>query len=546
MKNRGLLLALLFLPFLGYVQNGNPAEEFKVVMGTLHEFPKKYEDMGYLGNLKEGIIQLSVNRTSDLLIQRFSVDKLAPTNQMKIDLSKKPDHFVPDLFTWFGDSFYMFYSTWDKAAEREHLFADKIDLATGNFAEAPTELIEAKKIAGTLAATGFYKFTTANKFQFNFSVDSSKMLVTYRKHTDIKDDSKSRDVLGFFVFDTDLKLIWGDEFRMPYTEKMMDNNDFAVDSKGTAYLLSKVYEGKRTEMEDDDPNYHYEVMKFAKGYTEPKQIKITLDDKFINSLYLAENNSGEMVCAGFYRTVFKSQNKGYFREANSDGAFLVKIDHNDSLYKVQKGYYEFPAEILMEFEKSSTANKIEKQDKKDKAEAPALHLRKIFMADDGSYIFVGEEYMIIQKSIPNSNGSSNTYYKYVYGDIYAMKIGADGEIAWVKKIPKNQEGKTGRGGMSFKYYWHNGNSYFFYLDNIKNLNLPPDKVPYQHMDGAGGYLMVCKIDEEGEMSKGKIYNVREGEMSIQPADFDWFDDNVLLGRAFSKESSRLMKIEYVK
>ena len=73
-----------------------------------------------------------------------------------------------------------------------------------------------------------------------------------------------------------------------------------------------------------------------------------------------------------------------------------------------------------------------------------------------------------------------------------------------------------------------------------------DQEPYKHLDGAGGYLMICKIDEDGEMSKGKIYNVRDDELAIQPADFIWFNDNVLLGRAFNKESSKLMKIEYVK
>ena len=231
---------------------------------------------------------------------------------------------------------------------------------------------------------------------------------------------------------------------------------------------------------------------------------------------------------------------------NSDGAFLVKIDHNDSLYKIQKGYYEFPAEILMEFEKSSTVNKIEKKDKKDKAEASGLYFRKVIIADDGSYIFIGEEYLFVERTIHLPMVRPHVYYKYIYGDIYAMKIGADGEMAWAKKIPKNQQGKAGRGGMSFKYYYHNGNSYFFYLDNIKNLKLPADKVPYKHLDGAGGYLMICKIDEDGEMSKGKIYNVRDDELAIQPADFSWFSDKVLLGRAFNKESSKLMKIEYVK
>jgi hypothetical protein len=38
-----------------------------------------------------------------------------------------------------------------------------------------------------------------------------------------------------------LNKLWGNEFRMPYTEAIMDNSDFSLDSKGNAYMLAKVY-----------------------------------------------------------------------------------------------------------------------------------------------------------------------------------------------------------------------------------------------------------------------------------------------------------------
>ena len=105
MKNRGLLLVLLFLPFMGYVQNGDPAEEFKLVMSPVYEFPKKHADMGYIGNTKDGILQISINRSDDLFFQRFSTDKLTPNGQVEIDCSKKPVPFDTDLFSWFGWQF---------------------------------------------------------------------------------------------------------------------------------------------------------------------------------------------------------------------------------------------------------------------------------------------------------------------------------------------------------------------------------------------------------------------------------------------------------
>ena len=545
MKNRGLILSILLLLVIpAFSQKDSPADKFKVVLGSPYELPKKYDDMGYIGNLEDGILQICVKQSKEVLIQRFNLDRLSATNQLKIDLSEKPDRFIPDLFSRYNGNFYMFYSTWDKAREKEQLFADKIDITNGTFAEDPKMLIEANKIAGELVATGFYKFSTANKYEFQFSIDTSILLVTYRKYTKIKDDSKNKDVLGFHVFDKDLNKLWGDEFRMPYTEKMMDNTDFSVDSKGNAYLLSKVYEGKRTEKKDDNPNYHYEILKFGKDYTEPKQIKINLDDKFINDLYLTESFSGDMVCAGFYRTVYKSSNKSVFDFKNTDGAFMVKINEMDEITNIQKGYYELPTEIIREFEKTSTQNKIDKKDKKDEAEASSLTLRKILIGDDGSYVIVGEEYLVIQKSNRSSDGSTNYYYKYLYGDIYVMKIGTDGEMAWVKKIPKNQEGKRGRGGMSFKYFWYNGDNYFLYLDNIKNLNLTPDKVPARHLDGAGGYFTVCKLDKDGNMTKGKLFNLRKDGLQIWPSELSLLSPNVLVGRAVKDKQSKMMKIDF--
>jgi len=547
MKNRGLFLSLLLLFSLRlFSQINNPEDDFEVSWGLPYDLPKKYNDLGYIGNMVDGILQICLKKNKEILIQRFDLDKFKATNQIHMDISKMPDRFVPDLFTRYNGNFYMFYSTWDKAREKEQLFVDEIDITSGTFADDPILLIEANKIVGDLVSTGFYKFSTANKYDFHFSIDTSVMLVTYRKPPRTRDDSKNRDRLGFFVFDKDLNLFWGDEFRMPYTEKMMDNTDFMVDSKGNAYLLCKVYEGRRTERDEDNPNYHYEILKFGKDYTEPKQIVINLDDKFINDLYISEDLSGGLICAGYYRTVYKSSNKGMYGFYNTDGAFIVKINENDEVSNVQKGYYELPADIISQYEKQRTQNKIDKKDKKDEAEASSLKLRKILIHENGSYTLVGEEYLIIMKTTTSSDGKMRTTYKYFYGDIYVMKIDEDGELAWVRKIPKNQEGKKGRGGMSYKHFWYNDNNYFLYLDNIKNLHLTLDKVPYKHLDDAGGYFMVSKIDKDGTVSKGKLFNLRKDGLEIWPADIDLIAPDVMVGRALNEKSkqSKMMKIEF--
>jgi hypothetical protein len=543
MKNLFLLIVLIPLTIPSFTQTKSPADEFKVTWGTPYEIPKKYEDLGYLSNLEDGILQISAKLTMNVIIQRFDLQRLSPTNRITIDLSRKPDYFVPDMFTSINSEFYMIYSTWDKGTEREHLFADKIDLKKGTFAENPKELIIAKKIAGELIATGFYKFSTGNKYKFNFSIDSSFMLVTYRLYTNVKNDAVNKDVIGFYMFDKDLNKVWSNEFRMPYTEEMMDNIDYAVNSKGDAYMLCKVYEGKRIEKKNDNPNYHFEVLKFGPGGSEPKPIKIRLADKFINDMILTEGFSGEIICAGYYKSDFRTSGIGVNKYNTTDGCMIAKIDMNDSVLIVSRGYYEFPAEILKAFEKPSDQNKVDKKDAKDKAEASSLYLRNVLISDDGSIVFVGEQYRHTISTSVNSTGGTNTTERFYYGDIYVMKIGPDGDMDWVGKIPKNQVGGKGRRGMSFKYYWYGGNNYFFYLDNIKNLNLPPTNVPAVHMDGAGGFLTVCKIDQDGKLTKGSLMNLKDEELQVWPVDLDKISDKILIGRGFAGDKSKMLKIE---
>ena len=70
--------------------------------------------------------------------------------------------------------------------------------------------------------------------------------------------------------------------------------------------------------------------------------------------------------------------------------------------------------------------------------------------------------------------------------------------------------KTFQGGMSYSYFHTNGNHYLIYLDNVKNINLPLDKIPALHIDGMGGYLTAYKVnDATGDVSKGSILDTRK-------------------------------------
>lgn len=533
MKKHTVCLLLMGASLLSMAQSVE-SSKFKTVFGSKYELPKKHYDLGFFGSPEEGLVQLSYRIGSDLTIQRFD-SKLNVNKSEVIDIKKMPASFVNDDFRKLNGKYWWFYSTWDKKAEKEHLFAQQIDVKGGKLTGNAIDLVTATKLEGSLIATGFYKFAKANKYQMAGSQDKSKLLVLSRLATKTTDDSKSIDEFLINVFDHDLKKVWSKQVKMPYTEEMMDNIDYTIDNDGNVYLLAKVYEGKRKEKtKDDAPNYHYEMLRYATG-GELKKIPVTLEDKFINELYISAAADGNIVIAGYYsNAVFAG---------SSDGIFLVKIDKDGTAKKYHKGYYEFPSEILKQYQSARAKKKMEKAESKgDKdIEAYSLDMRNIILDEDGSVLIAGEEYYVHSYTV-YSGRSTYTRYVYYYNDILAMKIGANGEMEWCRKIPKRQKGGAGRGSMSFELVPFNGNYYFFYTDNVKNLSIKPDQVPAYHGDGAGGFLTYSTIDAKGNITKAKMFDYREKDINLWPADFEKVGDNQIINRAFDGRESKVLLI----
>ncbi len=146
----------------------------------------------------------------------------------------------------------------------------------------------------------------------------------------------------------------------------------------------------------------------------------------------------------------------------------------------------------------------------DKAEFADISLSDINIEPDGSLMLVGEQYYVRAHYSYSPTGGTTVTYTYHYNDLLVTKILPSGKLAWMKKLPKRQQGSRGRGGMSFRYYDDNKDYYFIYLDNEKNLDLPSDKVPSKHVDGQGGFLTVYKVNgKTGESTKTLVLDTRD-------------------------------------
>ncbi len=261
MKYSFLVAACLFVT-IAFSQS----KKFSFKLGSDYSLPRKSEDLSFFGNEKDGIVNLSLKK-DELNISRFDPITLSLTGEKKIELPELTKNFNSETVADFGINYFWIHSDWDKGDEKELLYYDVIDVVNGKITTSNKKMIETTKIAGTLVASGFYQAKTSDKYQFNYDADKTKVLVSYRLKPEEKNDKKNYDKIGLHVFDDKMNKLWGAEFTMPYTEAIMDNADFSVDSKGNAYMLAKVYDSEKRKEIDKETGlaaYHYEVLKFTK------------------------------------------------------------------------------------------------------------------------------------------------------------------------------------------------------------------------------------------------------------------------------------------
>lgn len=435
----------------------------------------------------------------EVLIQKFNTDKPLFINE-KLYEKKFPKNFVVEDILEINNKFYFFYSSWDGDNEKEQLFYNEIDFEKGEFVDTPKMLFDVKgKVTGTSMG-----YSVQDKFPFLLSHDKKNILIKYRKKPEVKRDVNSYDIIGLMAFDENLIKTSGNELKMPYTERRMDNLDYHLDNNGNLYLLTKVFHDDsnkdKKKKKDEEANYHLELFFVKAGTSKIDITRFENKEKFINKLWIFDTPNDFLVCGGFY-----SNGKG--ERNDSDGIMSFKINNTGGIY--DEVYHDIPLELLNMFESKKTVKKNEKKEEKgEEAKFKDLKLKNLNVDKDGNVVLIGEQDFVI--AYTNSKG--NTYYKYFYQDIFAAKINKNGGLDWMKKVPKNQYGSRGKSGMSYKYFFANNNHYLVFLDNVKNIEIAVDKAPERHTDGQGGYLTSVKInDNDGTLSKGSILNAREVE-----------------------------------
>ncbi len=385
---------------------------------------------------------------------------------------------------------------------------------------------DAKKLFETSRGVMGYACVTSN--------DKSKLFYRSNLRNRERKDVLNKEEFGFYMFDENLKQIWGGEYEMPYTEAQMSRLDFVVSNDGKLYYLISVRgaEGKEGR---------FEILVYSKDRKEPKVIEVSLDDYILRDTYLYEDKANNIVIAGFY------SKKG---NPSIDGAYMVKLDAASGKFaKLGGGYYEIPSELIKSFMTDRQKEKLEKKEKKNEGNEKKdlginnLEIKNIHFLENGSTIIVSEIYYVIVTTTSNGK-TTTTHYDTYANDIFVFNIDPAGNLSWIKKIPKRQhEGSAVGAGISFSSTVKGNHVHLFYLDHLENFKLAENEAPKVHQSRRGGFIAGIDINEKGDVTKHNLGAAEQFETNMYMRHFVDGRKNNMVAVERKKKKNMLFSIE---
>ena len=198
-----LLAVLLLFQTNAFAQTPKLSKDFNVTVGT----PYPVVDAGSKEYFSDNNgLAISVKTDGEkVTLLKYDIKGMRETGRKEYE-DFPPANKLQDIIQA-GDKLYYVFSSFNKKAKQEDLYARPISIADGTFGPAKLLFSTAKEVTvvsyGDGAANIFQMRTT--RFAVHGSFDNSKLMIRYRLKPAERDDSKNYDVLGFYVFDTNFE-----------------------------------------------------------------------------------------------------------------------------------------------------------------------------------------------------------------------------------------------------------------------------------------------------------------------------------------------------
>jgi len=256
---------------------------------------------------------------------------------------------------------------------------------------------------------------------------------------------------------------------------------------------------KKEKMKKGEASWFYKIVGVNVNEPEkpPFEYDLIFKNKGILKASLEISSTGELICAGTYSELTK---KG--RIDDFDGIFYAKLNPqtgevlSDNQRKLDRATVQFYTNA--------------KNSEKNEGVNSEFIIRGFEPLSNGTALLILEEDYMYTTTYTTSQGQTRYTNHYVSKAIMIANIASDGEINWIKHIPKYQHSINDGGMMnSFSYFINNSNIKFLFSDNESNYDAKTLKLKVQNsksinsmnVSSGGNSIALAELDFTGKVDQ---------------------------------------------
>ncbi len=347
------------------------------------------------------------------------------------------------------------------------------------------------------------KDTEPNYVSWRISEDTSKVLLAiWADHND--NDLKTK--LALTVQDNQLNKLWNKTFNMPYTQERLLVRNWTVANDGRVYMLAKVYDEKNNkEVKKKNGKqlaaYKMVILRFDDSGEKPKEFVLNLAGKIVTDVTFKLSHEGDLYCAGF----FANDKKQVIQ-----GVFYTRINGQSGEAELATSK-ELTAQEIASFD-------TEKDKSGDEGLDSNFDFKNLVLRDDGGIIVTAEQVYVTTSTTMTGNRMRTVYY-YNNNEIFVTSISPDGNIEWVRMIPKKQTFVDTNYFNGFTLMVSGSNLYFLYNEDEDNIGKPLTAKAKRISSFRDAVAGLVTVSADGKMERRKIFNSKEDADALMvPAD----------------------------
>ena len=435
-------MSLLVLISLGALMLN--AQNYRLTWGEEIKLKKGTADLDVISADKTGLFFTEERKKSGIsllgsgMTSSYKLTKLDQNFSEQFDKEYKRELKGLDFhsFERMGDDLYMFASDYDRKEKAFSVLGAKIDKNSGDLISDFKEL-------------GRYQLESKRD---NYDIKMTRILNNKALLMVANISGKDRVSLGVSVLDNALKTKQNTVINISFDPGLYQLQDVQITNNNKIIVLGKVFEetqiGKKKRKKLIFKEYALSIFN-EKGEKE-KDVTTDSEDRYILGGKLIQQNTGELLLAGFYCKNAK--------KADINGFYINKVDA-DKGELVLSSFQDINPEMLgKSFTDATDDDDQTRQEKKDAAKAkdndeeddfPNQYIIKSVDINpvDNSILITSEisKYQHYSYTSSTYNYTTRTYtttttnvHRFTNQDIMIINADKDGKIKWVNDLPKSQ------------------------------------------------------------------------------------------------------------